>query len=143
MSLRLTEEEYSTLRAHARKAPKTAQDAPGSTNAPKRHKYHAQRVTIDGIVFASKWEGTCYTTLKWQALAGLITLPLLQVPFALGKHYGRQRSYIADFVYCELTSGRLVVADAKGFKTPEYKRKKRTFAEVYGFCIKELKRLKL
>ena len=143
MSLRLTKTEYSTLQAAARMPKKRTERPLPATISPKRHKYHAQRVEIDGIAFASKWEGHVYVTLKWQALAGLITEPLLQVPFALGKHYGRQRSYVSDFVYVELTSGRLVVADAKGLETAEYKRKKRTFAEVYGFCIKELKRLKL
>ena len=113
--------------------------APAPEKSQKPHKYRAQKVTIDGIPFASKWEGQCYVTLLWQVKAGLITEPLLQVPFALGKQYGRQVRYIADFAYIDLKAGRLIVADAKGMETPEYKRKRRTFAEVYGFCITEMK----
>jgi hypothetical protein len=106
----------------------------------KPNKYHARPVHIDGIRFASKWEGHCYVTLKWQARAGRITFPLIQVPFALGKHYGRERRYIADFTWVDLQTGCLVVADAKGCVTATYRQKRRTFQHVYGMCITEYHR---
>lgn len=132
MSLRLSEQEYEALVARV-------SGTPAPTPA-KPHKYHATRVTIDGITFASKLEGACYVDLKWQAEAGLITFPLLQVPFALGQHYGRETRYIADFAYCDLQTGALVVADAKGVRMPVYKAKKRVFEQLYGLTITEYHR---
>ena len=61
MSLRLTEAEYSTLRAHARKAPKTAQDAPGTTISPKnglRPVRTEEQEQIALIAWARLWAGT-------------------------------------------------------------------------------------
>ena len=132
MSLRLSEEEYQVLvaRGHGAVVPAPA----------KPHKYHARRVLIDGITFASQWEGQCYITLRWQFQAGLITEPLLQVPFALGIHYGRETRYIADFTYIDLQTGCLVVSDAKGVSTPEYTRKKRVFEALYQLRITEYHR---
>jgi hypothetical protein len=99
-------------------------------STPKKHKYNAKK-------------GQCYVNLKWQYLGGLITQPLLQVRFALGKHYGRERYFVADFVYICLRSGGLIVADYKGVETEEYKRKRKVFKDIYGFCIKEFKKLDL
>lgn len=140
MSLRLTEEEYVTLQASARNARKTAQDAPGTTISPKRHKYRAQRVTIGGIAFASKWEGKTYTDFRWQFLAGLVTEPLLQVRFAIGVHYGRMRYYVADLVTVDLKTHRLLVVEAKGALTATYKQKKKVFEDLYGITICEIRR---
>jgi hypothetical protein len=106
----------------------------------KPHKYHAKRVTVDGHNFPSLWEAKCYTALRWRYLGGHITEPLLQVRFSLGVHYGKERAYVCDFVFVELRSGTLVVADAKGFRTEEYKRKRDTFRCVYGFPVLEIKR---
>jgi Protein of unknown function (DUF1064) len=129
---RLSEEEFQVLRAKMGGAPPPV--------PAKRHKYNAHKVVIDGITFASKWEGRCYCDLKWQFQAGLITFPLLQVPFSLGCHYRRESFYIADFVYVHLATGRLCVVDAKGVATPLYKRKKRTLEFIYGMTICELRR---
>lgn len=129
MPLRWTEERYQEHLAKMR----------GDPPAPpaKAHKYRAQRVTIDGHVFPSKWEGQCYTELRWQYLAGLITEPLLQVRFALGLHYGRMRFYVADLVHVDLATGMLVVTEAKGYRTPTYKQKKPVFEALYGIPICE------
>lgn len=108
----------------------------------KRHKYGAKRVSVDGHTFPSMLEAKWYTALKWQALGGIITEPLLQVPFSLGVHYGKERKYIADFVYADLRTGCFVVADAKGHATEEYKRKRKTFEDLYGIMITELKHTK-
>jgi hypothetical protein len=132
MSVRLSEQEYQMFvaRVSGAVAPVPA----------KPHKYHAQKVQIDGHVFASKWEGQCYVDLWWQAQAGLITFPLLQVGFSLGQHYGRERVYIADFTHIDLQTGCLVVADAKGYATPLFRQKKRVFEQLYGLRITEYHR---
>ena len=139
----ISEEEYQQYRRNV-----SGETGHKEDKGTKKHKYNAKKVEIDGHVFASKWEGKVYSDLKWQYLAGLITEPLLQISFALGVHYGKMRHYVADFTFIELPygkggPGRLVVADAKGHETTEYKQKKRVFKEIYGFCIKEFKKLDL
>jgi len=47
----------------------------------------------------------------------------------------REYSYIADFVYNE--GSKEVVEDVKGFRTSEYKKKKRLMLRIYGIEIKE------
>lgn len=106
----------------------------------KPHKYGAKRVTIDGHTFPSLWEAQCYTAARWRYLGGQITEPLVQVPYSLGIHYGKERFYVADFTWVELRSGCFVVAEAKGFRTEEYKRKKATFEALYQMPIMELRR---
>ena len=52
-------------------------------------KYHAKPVTIDGIRFASKKEGSRYCELKALTRAGKISDLQLQVPFILSKAHRR------------------------------------------------------
>lgn len=130
MSYRLSETEYQNL----------LRKQGGEVVAPpseKRHKFNAKKVTIDNITFASKLEGKCYTDLKWQAITGLITEPLRQVRFCLGKHYGKLRYYVADFITIDLRTGCLLIIDAKGVLTETYKQKKKVFEELYQIPITE------
>lgn len=107
---------------------------------PKPHKYGAKQVTVDGHTFPSLWEAQCYTAARWRYLGGQITEPLLQVRFSLGEHYGKERTYVADFVWIELRSGCLVVAEAKGVETEVYKQKRAVFEKLYAVRIYEMKR---
>ena len=59
--------------------------------------------------------------------------------------YKQPLRYVADFVFEEDTSGdgweahwTRVVADAKGFKTPAYKLKKRLMLQLLGIEIREI-----
>lgn len=54
-------------------------------------------------------------------------------PIGAGSHY------IADFTYAEMVNGELqfIVEDCKGFRTKEYKLKKRLFEERYHISIRE------
>jgi hypothetical protein len=47
--------------------------------------------------------------------------------------------YIADFMYSDVQDGKLitVIEDSKGFKTPEYRLKKKLVKEKYGVEIRE------
>lgn len=47
----------------------------------------------------------------------------------------RACSYIADFVYEQ--DGQMVVEDVKGFKTPEYRLKKKMLLYFHGIMVKE------
>ena len=46
--------------------------------------------------------------------------------------------YIADFSYFDCDSGQITVEDAKGFKTPEYRLKKKLMLWIHGIRIKEV-----
>lgn len=102
-----------------------------------RPKYGNRRVTIDGINFASVKEGTRYGQLKLLERAGAIQNLQLQPRFLLMVAGKKICTYVGDFQYLEKDGG-VVVEDAKGFKTPEYKLKAKLFEAVVGFPIREV-----
>lgn len=109
--------------------------------AARASKYHAKRTVIDGIEFDSAKEAKRYTQLRDMEKAGAIHGLLLQVPFEIlpsfecdGVKYRGMR-YIADFVY--IRDGKRVVEDCKGFKTAEYKLKKKLMAYINNINIEE------
>lgn len=104
-------------------------------------KYHARKTTIDGIQFDSAKEAKRYVKLRDMERAGEIQGLRLQVPFEIlpnfecdGVKY-RGMKYVADFVY--VRDGKFVVEDCKGFKTAEYKLKKKLMAYVNHINIEE------
>lgn len=104
----------------------------------KRSKYNAKEVIVDGIKFASCREAKRYAQLKIRAQYGMVRDLKLQVAFRyLGKSGKALFKYIADFTYTDET-GTYVVEDAKGFKTPVYRLKKKLIEDQYGFEIKEI-----
>ena len=123
---------------------------------PYKHyrKYKAVKTIVDGEVFDSKREAKRYEALKALAEKGEISNLRRQVPFVLipeqrlpdvigpkggikkGALLERECKYIADFVY-ELPDGGTVVEDCKGYRTPEYRLKKKLFRFVYGIEITE------
>ena len=123
-------------------------------SAPKS-KYKAHKTEIDGIEFDSKKEARRYTELKLLERAGEISNLQMQVKFVLipaqrepdtvgargGIHKGKliehECSYIADFTYLD-EKGEQVVEDTKGFRTPEYKIKRKLMLYVHGIRIKEV-----
>lgn len=109
--------------------------------AARASKYHAKKTVIDGIEFDSAREAKRYTRLRALEDEGKIQHLRLQVPFELvpsfeceGVKY-REMRYVADFVY--VRDGKVVVEDCKGFKTPEYKLKKKLMAYVNHVNIEE------
>lgn len=101
-----------------------------------RHgKFNAKKTTIDGIVFDSAWEARRYSELKVLEKSKQISGLELQVPFLLEVNGLKICNYKADFVYYQ--GGEMVVEDAKGVKTPEYKLKKKLMKAVHGIEIKE------
>ena len=123
-------------------------------------KFNATKVTIDGHTFDSKKEANRYLELKLLERAGTITDLQLQVKFELipaqytpdevkvlksgkekiikGKCLERECSYIADFVYTDLRTGKTVVEDSKGMRTPEYVIKRKLLRYRYGIAIQEV-----
>ena len=109
--------------------------------AARGSKYHAKKTVIDGIQFDSAKEARRYIRLRALEEGGRIQHLRLQVPFELvpsfecdGVKY-RGMKYVADFVY--VRNGKVVVEDCKGFKTPEYKMKKKLMAYINHVNIEE------
>lgn len=109
--------------------------------AARGSKYHAKKTVVDGIEFDSAKEAKRYTRLRDMQEAGEIQNLRLQVPFELlpsfecdGVKY-RGMKYIADFVYYR--DGKQVVEDTKGWKTQEYRLKKKLMAYINHINIEE------
>lgn len=113
-----------------------------------RNKYHAKKVTLDGIRFDSKKEACRWAELKVMEKAGLIKELERQVRFCLiptivgenGKVRQRETNYVADFRYYEKQGEHWeqVVEDAKGIRTDVYKIKKKLMLWRYGIEIREV-----
>jgi hypothetical protein len=108
-----------------------------------RSKYHAKKVTVDGIEFDSKKEAIRYRELVLLERAGRIQELQRQVKFELipsqkidGKVVERACNYIADFYYLE--DGKLIAEDTKGFRTPEYIIKRKIMLYKHGIRIREV-----
>ena len=122
-------------------------------------KYHAKRVTIDGIKFDSATEGRYYQKYKQMEKDGEIKNLRLQVPYELVpavyeeveivRHLKRgdkitkkkkltQRpiTYIADFVFEQ--NGKTCVVDVKGKRLPVYLLKKKMMKALKGIDIIEV-----
>lgn len=116
-------------------------------------KYHAKKVTINGITYDSKKEARRHIMLLDMERKGEIQNLERQVKFVLipaqrepdtigsrggvkkGKVIEREVAYVADFLYCE--NGKTIVEDVKGVKTPEYIIKRKMLLYLYGIRIKE------
>ena len=107
-----------------------------------RNKYGAKKVEVNGEKFDSKLEHSRWCGLLVAEKAGLISELKRQVPFILApsvKFYDEKRAlpamkYIADFTYVE--NGILVVEDAKGVQTPDFRIKRRLMITVHGIQIR-------
>lgn len=111
-----------------------------------RNKYGNKKIiSADGQKFDSRREYKRWCELKLLERAGKITKLRRQVKYILipaqhedqyKKLLERECSYIADFVYVDET-GKEVVEDSKGMRTPEYKIKRKLMLFKYGIRIKE------
>lgn len=105
----------------------------------RRSKYGNKRVRLPGErrSFDSQHEAREWQKLKLLESRGMITPVLRQRRFPLEVNGHLITSYVADFVFHE-RGGVLVVADAKGYPTPEYKIKKALMKAIHGIEIREL-----
>lgn len=118
-------------------------------------KYKSKKCNYDGIIFDSGREMKRYIELKQLERAGEISDLKLQVKFELipaqresdiiGKPGGVKKgkiieypcSYIADFAYID-KDGKQVVEDSKGFKTADYKIKRKLMLFRHNIRISEV-----
>ena len=108
----------------------------------KDNKYKRQKVTVDNLTFDSKKEAKRYFQLKELEQNGEICNLELQKVFVLipsqyidGKCVERPCKYIADFCYEQ--GGKTIVEDVKGYKTTDYKIKKKMMLYLKGIQVKE------
>lgn len=97
------------------------------------NKYHNQKITVDGKTFDSKKEAERYQVLKMLENANIISNLSRQVPFELIPKQKNERAvkYIADFMYVETATGKIIVEDVKGYRTDVYKIKRKLFKWRY------------
>ena len=105
-------------------------------------KYHSKKITVNGITYDSKKEYRRHCELLLMERAGAISDLERQVKYVLipsqridGKVVERELAYKADFRYTQ--NGKTVVEDVKGYKTPEYKIKRKLMLYIHGVQIKE------
>lgn len=118
-------------------------------------KYHAKKIETPYGWFDSKREYSRYKALRRLLNEGAIKdlerqkkyvlIPSQREPDTFGKRGGkikgkiieRECAYYADFTYYDVKTHKFVVEDCKGFKTPEYKIKKKLMLFVFGIRITE------
>lgn len=94
---------------------------------------------------ASRKEHNRASQLQLMQRAGLISDLREQVKYVLvpvqrdkdGNLLEKSCSYIADFVYTDNGTGLTVVEDTKGYRTAEYKIKRKLMLWIHGIRIKE------
>lgn len=115
-----------------------AQPVPDPEEEKKKSKYRANKTDVDGIPFDSKKEAARYRELKKKLKTGEIAFLARQVEYELNTDGNFSFAYIADFVYTDTNTGKVVVEDVKGFKTVEYKKKCKLMKKVHRIIIKEI-----
>ncbi len=103
-----------------------------------RSKYRAVPTVINGIRFASKKEAKRYGELLLLEKAGKISDLKLQPRIRCVVNGEKVCDYVADFFYVDRTHPmRAVYEDAKGFKTPVYRLKRKLVHACTGLDIIE------
>lgn len=101
------------------------------------NKYRAKKVDSPDGKFDSKREYARWLVLKAAFAAGQITELRRQVPYTFELNGKKICKYISDFVYLD-KDGKTVVEDSKGFKTPEYRLKKKLMKAFHDIDITEV-----
>lgn len=108
----------------------------------KKHKYSAEKTTVDGIPFGSKREAKRYQDLKLlqksEHIGGLCA-DKSKLRWDLAVNGQLICRYEADFAY--VLAGpypQKVVEDSKGFRTPVYRLKKKLMKAIHGIEISEV-----
>jgi len=101
-----------------------------------RSKYGNKKTVVDGFKFDSKAEAERWSLLKVLSEIGVISELQRQVPYQIAVNGVKVCKYVADFVYVE--KGHQVVEDVKGFRTAEYRLKKKLMLAVHQIEVKEV-----
>lgn len=103
----------------------------------KKHKYNAKPFRdAEGRYWASSEEAKYYEQLLWLKYVGEIDELEKQPRFALWVEKDGKRTvvttYVADFSYKDIRTGRHIVCDVKGYETDVFKLKRKWFELLYG-----------
>lgn len=107
----------------------------------KRSKHRNVKTKLDGVSYDSAKEANRAAELKLVALAGQIRDLRTQVPFELFVDKQKICTYIADFVYFDLVTSKMVVEDVKSDHTRKlqvYRIKKKLMKACLGIEIVEV-----
>ena len=104
----------------------------------RQGKYNAIKTEVDGYVFASRREANRYQELRLLERVGEIEDLELQPVYPCVVNDVLVCKYIADFRYTSVKRGNVVIEDAKGFKTPVYRLKKKMVEAIYNIIIIEV-----
>lgn len=112
---------------------------------PKKSKYKSVKFEYNGVTYDSTKEGRRAMLLDILLKRGAILNLKRQVRYTwiesneLGLETIRfKRSWIADFTYLDVEKGELIIEDVKGFRTTEYKKKKKIVEHLFGIKITEV-----
>lgn len=155
---RLTEEQYAAKLAKGKVRvtqfvngfPPLKPNEVAQKPANKQSKFRNVKTEIDGIRFDSRKEAKRWQELKLLESAGDIICLERQVKYPLLPAQERNDGtkergvdYVADFRYTEmkmigsLSTGKQVLEDAKGMRTPDYILKRKLLLWVHGISLKE------
>ena len=104
----------------------------------RANKYFAKKTLAFGLKFDSKWEAERWGQLKAMEKAGVVTQLERQIKYELSINEVKICNYIADFRYLleeENGLSKLVVEDAKGMLTPEFKLKQKMMKAIHNIDI--------
>lgn len=104
----------------------------------RQSKYRAQPMTIRGRRFASKREGRRYLILEHLQQAGKIEGLELQPRYPCVVNGVKVCVWIGDFRYVDKATTKVVIEDAKGYRTPLYRLKKKLVEALYSITITEV-----
>lgn len=105
---------------------------------PRRNKYGAKKVTIDGHRFDSKAEAARYVQLRAMKRTGEITNLELQPRYKFESGI----TYLADFAYHDqvnYSDPEPVIEDVKGMETATFRLKKKLMRHEYGIDVQVVK----
>lgn len=103
----------------------------------RRSKFGAVKTEVDGRRFDSKAEARRYQELLLLGKAGELRELELQPSFRLTVNGTLIAHYVGDFAYLDY-SGRYVVEDVKGMKTPVYQLKKKLMKALHAIEVQEI-----
>lgn len=110
---------------------------------PRHQKYRNERTVIDGVTFDSRAEARRWLDLKQLLKGGVITNLQRQVRYVLipkqprpSGGFEREKAYVADFVYVDAGSGRVVVEDVKGAEPAIWAWKRALMLQVHGIEVR-------
>jgi len=105
-------------------------------------KYGNKKTVVDGVTFDSKKEARRYQELTLLQKSGAICDLEMQPKYVLvpkqRNAFGRAErevTYVGDFRYIE--SGKIVIEDTKGFRTPDYIIKRKLMLHIHGITVIE------